>query len=95
MKNSFFVILNSSSKRLSFSACRFFFFLDKYSNYVICFRTGVLSATQMTTQNLSLAVSERFWRMVKESIEQQADAFKGRFPERILNERNPNCVSNS
>lgn len=40
------------------------------------FKKGVLSATQMTTQSLSLAVSERFWRMVKESIEQQADAFK-------------------
>ena len=41
-------------------------------------RDGVLKPTQMTTQNLSLAVSELFWKMVKETVEQQADAFKGR-----------------
>lgn len=40
-------------------------------------RSGVFKASQMTTQNLSFAVSHCFWKMVRESIEQQADAYKG------------------
>lgn len=40
------------------------------------FKDGVLKPTQMTTANLSLAVSDTFWKMVKETVEQQADAFK-------------------
>uniref|UniRef100_A0A3B3RJT3 Dynamin-like GTPase OPA1, mitochondrial n=1 Tax=Paramormyrops kingsleyae TaxID=1676925 RepID=A0A3B3RJT3_9TELE len=37
---------------------------------------GMLKAHQVTTKNLSLAVSDCFWKMVRESVEQQADAFK-------------------
>ena len=40
-------------------------------------RSGVFKASQMTTQNLSFAVSHCFWKMVRESIEQQADSYKG------------------
>eukprot|EP00058_Branchiostoma_floridae_P015786 XP_002601274.1 hypothetical protein BRAFLDRAFT_95052 [Branchiostoma floridae] len=40
------------------------------------FRSGVLKASQMTTQNLSFAVSDCFWKMVKASVEQQADTYK-------------------
>ncbi|XP_036426584.1 dynamin-like 120 kDa protein, mitochondrial [Colossoma macropomum] len=39
-------------------------------------REGMLKAHQVTTKNLSLAVSDCFWKMVRESVEQQADAFK-------------------
>ncbi len=37
---------------------------------------GVFKATQTTTRNLSFAVSDCFWKMVKESVEQQGDTFK-------------------
>src|SRR5690606_27764628 len=36
----------------------------------------LLNIAQCTTQNLSLAVSDCFWKMVKASVTQQADSFK-------------------
>lgn len=42
------------------------------------FKDGAIRSTQVTTRNLSLAVADCFWKMVKETVEQQADAFKAR-----------------
>lgn len=41
-------------------------------------RDGIFKASQTTTRNLSFAVSDCFWKMVKESVEQQSDIFKAR-----------------
>lgn len=54
------------------SFCPFVYFL-----FLLWHRSGVFKASQMTTQNLSFAVSHCFWKMVRESIEQQADSYKG------------------
>ena len=39
-------------------------------------RRGILEKSQLTTSNLSVCVSDCFWKMVTESVEQQADMFK-------------------
>ncbi|RWS26518.1 hypothetical protein B4U80_03302 [Leptotrombidium deliense] len=46
-----------------------------FRNSKLC-KEGILNTTQCTTPNLSLAVSDCFWKMVKASVAQQADAFK-------------------
>ncbi|XP_067005370.2 dynamin-like GTPase OPA1, mitochondrial isoform X2 [Anabrus simplex] len=40
------------------------------------FKDGAIMSSQVTTRNLSMAVAECFWKMVRETVEQQADAFK-------------------
>merc|ERR1719412_159525 len=40
------------------------------------FKGGVVNSSQITTRNLSFAVSECFWKMVRDTVEQQADAIK-------------------
>lgn len=40
------------------------------------FKDGGILSTQVTTRNLTLAVADCFWKMVRDTVEQQADAFK-------------------
>lgn len=47
-----------------------------YNIHIILSRDGLAMSGQVTTRNLSLAVAECFWKMVRETVEQQADAFK-------------------
>lgn len=39
-------------------------------------RESVGISSQLTTRNLSMAVADCFWKMVRETVEQQADSFK-------------------
>ncbi|XP_012270913.1 dynamin-like 120 kDa protein, mitochondrial isoform X2 [Orussus abietinus] len=49
---------------------------EKFFRNSKLFKDGVVTSSQVTTRNLSLAVAECFWKMVRETVEQQADAFK-------------------
>ncbi|XP_063224654.1 dynamin-like 120 kDa protein, mitochondrial isoform X3 [Bacillus rossius redtenbacheri] len=49
---------------------------EKFFRSSKLFKDGMIMSGQVTTRNLSLAVSECFWKMVRETVEQQADAFK-------------------
>jgi len=42
----------------------------------LSYRESIGISSQLTTRNLSLAVSDCFWKMVRETVEQQADSFK-------------------
>lgn len=70
MKKTFSRTLNCASKDFYIEFCL-------QNDDFLLFRTGFLSASQCTTQSLSLAVSDCFWKMVKSSVEQQADLYKG------------------
>ncbi|XP_015430429.1 PREDICTED: dynamin-like 120 kDa protein, mitochondrial isoform X2 [Dufourea novaeangliae] len=49
---------------------------EKFFRNSKMFKDGLAMSGQVTTRNLSLAVAECFWKMVRETVEQQADAFK-------------------
>ncbi|CAG5104082.1 Similar to OPA1: Dynamin-like 120 kDa protein [Cotesia congregata] len=49
---------------------------EKFFKNSKLFKDGLVMSGQVTTRNLSLAVADCFWKMVRETVEQQADAFK-------------------
>ncbi|XP_058808186.1 dynamin-like 120 kDa protein, mitochondrial isoform X2 [Phymastichus coffea] len=49
---------------------------EKFFRNSKLFKDGLAMSGQVTTRNLSLAVADCFWKMVRETVEQQADAFK-------------------
>ncbi|XP_070525267.1 dynamin-like GTPase OPA1, mitochondrial isoform X2 [Cardiocondyla obscurior] len=49
---------------------------EKFFRNSKLFKDSLAMSGQVTTKNLSLAVAECFWKMVRETVEQQADAFK-------------------
>ncbi|XP_050426803.1 dynamin-like 120 kDa protein, mitochondrial isoform X2 [Adelges cooleyi] len=49
---------------------------EKFFRNSKLFRESVGITSQLTTRNLSMAVSDCFWKMVRETVEQQADSFK-------------------
>ena len=46
--------------------------------YVSHCRSGMLMDDQLSTRNMVSAVNEEFWKMVKESIDEQTVLFSGR-----------------
>lgn len=73
MKKNFLRIQNCASKYLNEIISN-----NCINNFFCKFREGVLNPSQCTTQNLSFAVSDCFWKMVKSAVEQQADLYKAR-----------------
>ncbi|XP_050060305.1 dynamin-like 120 kDa protein, mitochondrial isoform X2 [Aphis gossypii] len=49
---------------------------EKFFRNSKLFRDSIGISSQLTTRNLSIAVSDCFWKMVRETVEQQADSFK-------------------
>ncbi|XP_050527682.1 dynamin-like 120 kDa protein, mitochondrial isoform X2 [Daktulosphaira vitifoliae] len=49
---------------------------EKFFRNSKLFRESVGISSQLTTKNLSMAVADCFWKMVRETVEQQADSFK-------------------
>ncbi|XP_025415511.1 dynamin-like 120 kDa protein, mitochondrial isoform X2 [Sipha flava] len=49
---------------------------EKFFRNSKLFRESIGISSQLTTRNLSMAVADCFWKMVRETVEQQADSFK-------------------
>eukprot|EP00123_Amoebidium_parasiticum_P016511 comp23471_c0_seq1/m.39216 comp23471_c0_seq1/g.39216 ORF comp23471_c0_seq1/g.39216 comp23471_c0_seq1/m.39216 type:complete len:888 (-) comp23471_c0_seq1:214-2877(-) len=52
------------------------------------FRDGVLRPQQTTTENLSRAISQEFWKLVKDSVTQETEAIRGELTNKELEWKN-------
>lgn len=61
---------------------------EEFFRHSKLFREGALRPHQTTTQNLARAVSQEFWKLVRESVQQQAEVIRADLSKKELEWKN-------